>query len=106
MAYVVPSEARGAHLTFTLSSYVLLGVALCLKGWGVNHVSLTASVVSSEACGVHPTFTLSFASEVVSSPDPTLKRREKGSGDFGQFSWFGRLWARAPTRVRLSRARI
>ena len=46
------------------------------------------------------------ARHIVSSPDPTLKRREKGSGDFGQFSWFGRLWARAPTRVRLSRARI
>ena len=28
---------------------------------------------------------------LVSSPDPTLEAGGKGSGDFGQFSWFGRL---------------
>ena len=34
------------------------------------------------------------------------QKEEKGSGDFGQFSWFGRLWAHVPTRVHLNKARI
>ena len=33
--------------------------------------------------------TIHIATVLVSSPDRTLKRREKESGDFGQFSWFG-----------------
>ena len=40
---------------------------------------------------------------IVSSPDPTLCEG-KGSGDFGQFSWFGRLWARTLTRLPLNKA--
>ena len=108
MAYVVPSEARGAHLTFTLSSYVLLGVALRLKGWGANYVSLTASVVSSEAYGIHPTFTLSFASEETCR-DPhvlpvvlTLSQGERGAHHTGKnvaITMLGSYWERAHSQV-------
>ena len=43
--------------------------------------------------------------ELVSSPDPTLKEG-KGSGDFGIFSWFGRLWAHMLTQLPLRKAQI
>ena len=42
---------------------------------------------------------------LVSSPDPTLEEG-KGSGDFGLFAWFGRLWGRTPTRVPLNKPRV
>ena len=50
-----------------------------------------------------PVFLPAFHSLV---PRPHPQKEGKGSGDFWQFSWFGRLWARVPTQVHMNKARI
>jgi hypothetical protein len=42
---------------------------------------------------------------LVPRPHP-YEDMEKGLVIFGRLLWFGRLWARAPTRVHLNKARI